>query len=155
MGAFGYRDHGPEVGRWTSKDPIGFEGGELSLYTYIFQNPILLTDSFGVGSYEDRWGWCGAGGADKLLIDNPFGFDFSECCQDHDECFEDFSSCSPTLQECNNEFRRCMNEDVCGKEHGWRRNACKSAANAGANVVDLVGGNFFGDTRTRGGGNMG
>ncbi|GAB7078888.1 hypothetical protein JCM14635_05610 [Megalodesulfovibrio paquesii] len=29
---FGYRDYDPEVGRWTSKDPIGFEGGSLGLF---------------------------------------------------------------------------------------------------------------------------
>ncbi|WP_460030684.1 RHS repeat domain-containing protein [Megalodesulfovibrio paquesii] len=45
---FGYRDYDPEVGRWTSKDPIGFEGGESSLYYYAGSNPIALVDPSGL-----------------------------------------------------------------------------------------------------------
>ncbi|MGE4130792.1 MAG: PKD domain-containing protein [Bdellovibrionales bacterium] len=31
---FGAREYSPEIGRWTSKDPIGFDGGILNLYNY-------------------------------------------------------------------------------------------------------------------------
>jgi RHS repeat-associated protein len=44
---FGARDYDPNVGRWIAKDPIGFDGGDVNLYGYVGQNPILLTDPTG------------------------------------------------------------------------------------------------------------
>jgi RHS repeat-associated protein len=43
---FGRRDYNPAVGRWTSKDPIGFAGG-LNLYGYVVQDPVNLVDATG------------------------------------------------------------------------------------------------------------
>src|SRR5689334_18753194 len=37
---FGARDYSAEVGRWTSKDPILFRGGQTNLYGYTFADPI-------------------------------------------------------------------------------------------------------------------
>ncbi|QQR72274.1 MAG: hypothetical protein IPJ17_12150 [Holophagales bacterium] len=52
---FGARDYDPEVGRWTSKDPIGFAGGDSSLYGYVSGDPINSIDQFGLADcYEDR-----------------------------------------------------------------------------------------------------
>src|SRR6185503_11893125 len=31
---FGARDYDPETGRWTTKDPILFGGGDINLYEY-------------------------------------------------------------------------------------------------------------------------
>ena len=45
---FGYRDYNPKVGRWTAKDPIGFAGGDVSLYGYVLQNPIKGFDPTGL-----------------------------------------------------------------------------------------------------------
>jgi len=50
---FGYRDYDPEIGRWTAKDPIFFEGGDTDLYGYVLNDPVSSVDPFG-------------------LIDNPF-----------------------------------------------------------------------------------
>ena len=44
---FGARDYDAEVGRWTSKDPIGFHGGDANLYGYVLNNPVNLTDPNG------------------------------------------------------------------------------------------------------------
>ncbi len=46
---FGARDYDSETGRWTSKDPILFEGGDTNLYGYVLQDPANLTDSSGTG----------------------------------------------------------------------------------------------------------
>jgi RHS repeat-associated protein len=48
---FGYRDYDPEVGRWTAKDPIGFNGGDTDLYGYVVNNPVNLSDPN--GQYAD------------------------------------------------------------------------------------------------------
>jgi RHS repeat-associated protein len=45
---FGYRDYDPEVGRWTAKDPIGFAGGDKDLYGYCLNDPVNLSDPWGL-----------------------------------------------------------------------------------------------------------
>jgi len=45
---FGYRDYDPEVGRWTAKDPIGFDGGDTDLYGYVLDDPVNLVDPQGL-----------------------------------------------------------------------------------------------------------
>jgi len=41
------RYYDPEVGRFISEDPIGFEGG-INLYAYGSNNPLLLIDPLGL-----------------------------------------------------------------------------------------------------------
>ncbi|HQO19510.1 MAG TPA: RHS repeat-associated core domain-containing protein [Acidobacteriota bacterium] len=44
---FGARDYDAEVGRWTCKDPIGFGGKLLNLYSYCNNVPTTITDPQG------------------------------------------------------------------------------------------------------------
>lgn len=44
---FGKRDYDPESGRWTTKDPIGFNGGDTNLFAYVGSNPSNFTDPNG------------------------------------------------------------------------------------------------------------
>jgi len=41
------RYYDPEVGRFISEDPIGFEGGDTNLYAYVGNNPATLIDPNG------------------------------------------------------------------------------------------------------------
>jgi RHS repeat-associated protein len=45
---YGARDYDPEVGRWTVKDPIDFDGGDTNLYAYIFNDPLNYVDISGL-----------------------------------------------------------------------------------------------------------
>ncbi len=45
---FGARDYDPETGRWVTKDPIGFAGGDTNLYSYSLQDPVNLIDPSGL-----------------------------------------------------------------------------------------------------------
>lgn len=36
----GARDYDPQVGRWTTKDPLGFASGDTNLYAYIGGDPV-------------------------------------------------------------------------------------------------------------------
>lgn len=44
---YGARDYECSTGRWTAKDPIGFNGGDMNLFGYVQQNPIQRIDPTG------------------------------------------------------------------------------------------------------------
>jgi len=44
---FGARDYDPEVGRWTAKEPLGFDGSR-NFYVYSKNNPVNLLDITGL-----------------------------------------------------------------------------------------------------------
>lgn len=46
-GVAGSRHYDPEIGRWTSKDPILFEGGDTNLFGYVQNDPINWIDPTG------------------------------------------------------------------------------------------------------------
>jgi RHS repeat-associated protein len=45
---FGYRDYDPDTGRWLAVDPIGIMSGDLNLYRYVWNNPVILIDPWGL-----------------------------------------------------------------------------------------------------------
>lgn len=45
---FGYRDYDAYTGKWTAKDPIGFEGGDTNLYGYVLGDPVNGFDPMGL-----------------------------------------------------------------------------------------------------------
>jgi RHS repeat-associated protein len=47
MVRFGARDYDPMAGRWTQKDPIGFDGGQENIYEYVGDDPINGIDPNG------------------------------------------------------------------------------------------------------------
>ena len=48
---FGARDYDPTIGRWTTRDPLGFTGGDTNLYGYVLADPINEIDSSGLWSF--------------------------------------------------------------------------------------------------------
>ena len=45
---YGARDYDPGVGRWLTRDPIGFSGGDGNLYAYVGNEPVNKTDPRGL-----------------------------------------------------------------------------------------------------------
>jgi RHS repeat-associated protein len=73
---FGARDYDPEVGRWTAKDPLLFDGGDTNLYGYAHGDPVNRTDP--TGRQDTTWGqipWgpivAGAGAGAGVLAGAP------------------------------------------------------------------------------------
>ncbi len=50
---FGARDYDASVGRWTSKDPIGFRGRQTNLYEYVRSTPNMSIDPSGLRRYTE------------------------------------------------------------------------------------------------------
>ncbi len=44
---FGSRDYDAVTGRWTSKNPIRFAGGDSNIYGYVFSDPVNFIDPNG------------------------------------------------------------------------------------------------------------
>jgi len=49
LGLYFYRSrfYDPLVGRFVTRDPIGFYGGDINLYRYVGNNPANFIDPFG------------------------------------------------------------------------------------------------------------
>ena len=48
---FGARDYDPRsTGRWTTKDPIRFDGGDTNLYGYVLNDPVNWIDENGLNA---------------------------------------------------------------------------------------------------------
>ncbi|MCP4764751.1 MAG: hypothetical protein GY875_00610 [Gammaproteobacteria bacterium] len=59
---FGARDYDAVSARWTSKDPIGFDGGASNLYGYSLNDPVNFIDPNGLFSFTASF-FRGAGGS--------------------------------------------------------------------------------------------
>jgi RHS repeat-associated protein len=68
---FRARWYSPETGRWLSKDPIGISGG-LNLYVFCGNNPVNLTDPFGLYDQMNRE----LGGSGARSPNNPITHSF-------------------------------------------------------------------------------
>lgn len=59
---FGARDYNPATGRWTTKDPILFNGGDTNLYGYVVADPVGNIDPSGLWSFSfDLYAGLGGG----------------------------------------------------------------------------------------------
>lgn len=45
---YGARDYDSHTGRWITKDPVGFRGFDTNLYSYVWSDPINITDPSGL-----------------------------------------------------------------------------------------------------------
>jgi hypothetical protein len=71
---FGARDYDLEIGRWTEKDPILFNGGDANIYRYAFGDPLNFIDPTGLDVWIE-----GAGPGEpyfhqSINIGDPFGY---------------------------------------------------------------------------------
>lgn len=51
---YGARDYDGRTGRWLTKDPIGFDGGDTNLYGYVLNDPVNLVDPKGLTTEREQ-----------------------------------------------------------------------------------------------------
>jgi RHS repeat-associated protein len=56
----GAREYDPETGRFISKDPLGFDGGDTNLYGYALADPVNLVDPSGLNFIDKVGGTIGS-----------------------------------------------------------------------------------------------
>ena len=124
------RYYDSKVGRFITKDPIGFDGGDYNLYAYVKNNSANLVDPMGTT--------CGSWWNDWAVPDAPGGHDFTNCCQKHDDCYAGKNNqCYKSKQQCDDEFFKCMKR-VCDYQHLSSRK-CYSYASRYWNAVRRLG----------------
>lgn len=94
---FGARDYDPSMGRWMSKDPILFDGGQTNLYSFVNDDPVNRTDASGRGPNNPACQQCQYSADEKL----------GKC---EDKCMEGDNVCSTVDWR----VQRCL--DNCGKK---------------------------------------
>jgi RHS repeat-associated protein len=62
---FGFRDYDPQAGRWTTRDPTLYAGGQVNLYAYVGNDPVNRRDPNGLFCVGAT-GYAGAGGGGRI-----------------------------------------------------------------------------------------
>ena len=68
------RYYDPLIGRFLSRDPLGYMLGELNLYTYTRNSPVNFTDPYGLYWGEDQVNWW----MHESALPGPYGQPMSE-----------------------------------------------------------------------------
>jgi len=68
---FGFREYDAYTGKWTAKDPIGFDGGDSNLYGYVLNDPVNLVDPSGLSDLPLFYGQEPYTTLDKAPWNNP------------------------------------------------------------------------------------
>ncbi|MEW6079368.1 MAG: right-handed parallel beta-helix repeat-containing protein [Thermodesulfobacteriota bacterium] len=127
-----WRYYEPGTGRYLRTDPNGVEGG-VNFYVYASSEPINHFDSEGLET-------CGSGWNEALVPDNPFNFQFSDCCVAHDECY---GTCGNSQRQCDDNFESCMLGSCSGITRPMRQSVCRTWARRYANAVRRFGATAF------------
>jgi RHS repeat-associated protein len=105
LSRFGARDYDAETGRWTAKDPIGFDGGQTNVYVYVRNDPV--NDSDPDGLLSDACKEC------RIRVGNKHDLKgcFTDCLGRYDMCMSQGRGCGaapPNLKrQCEQEYRDC------------------------------------------------
>jgi RHS repeat-associated protein len=121
-----FRDYDPSIGRYGESDPIGLLGG-LNTYAYVRSAPLVHSDVSGLlGSRGNQTYGCGSGPSQPWVPNNPLGYPFLDCCNEHDRCYDDCET-KPSRAQCDNTFCSCLASKCVGYARGQKRQ-CESLA---------------------------
>jgi RHS repeat-associated protein len=126
-------------GRWSNRDPLGFDAGDANLYRYVEGSPVTFSDPSGLLKIEvPPWielptygNYCGAqfhpGHGAPI---NPL----DACCKTHDDCFGgQCPGCTifnqwnrPECKKCNGDLCDCA-KGSCDSLRGLAKLLCYAA----------------------------
>jgi RHS repeat-associated protein len=107
------RYYSPDLQRFISEDPIGFEGGDVNLYAYVHSNPVNRIDPLGL---TDRYTWCEGTPGCKPLTDFACNISLiirrGHCCKvDYDSCLTDADPLTDEKEaQCRVKFTSCCDK---------------------------------------------
>ena len=124
---FGARDYDAEVGRWTAKDPLLFDGGDTNLYAYALGDPVNRIDPtgrsttvwdvfVGVGVAVEAPALAGMGVIGLCIL---MALTVEDDMADEDEA----ARCKRVKQAC---LQYCSDTTLLTGNHGWRFQKCKN-----------------------------
>jgi len=146
LGLYYYRAryYDPVIGRFISKDPIGFAGGDVNLYRYVGNGPVLRTDP--TGKIDPL-----VGGAIALSLANIFHV--GDMISDANgnvwgslSEFQDYECTLPLpLSTIANQcvLNRCIRHDVCYEENKCNASSWAATILGGTKSCDQCNRGFF------------
>ncbi len=149
------RYYHPTLGRFITRDPIGYRGEDSNLYRYVYNFPCTATDIWGLKKkcqLPPQTNGCGGAGLNGYLVpDSYFVFDFEAACNEHDACY---ATGGKSQEFCDYQFRDRM-EQMCApyKDYRWNPFAlvlfasCMSTAASYFGFVRTQGKPFFEDAK--------
>jgi RHS repeat-associated protein len=120
------RDYDPALGRFTNRDPIGYEANDVNLYRYVENKPINATDS--EGTTLDT-----ISGAVRGCMKLPTVAARVKCLKDIFSLYEESLKCQPntlqTLQDALKQASRLTKEEAkkMAKEGKWIKTRYKTS----------------------------
>ena len=143
-GLYYYRNrwYDPEIGKFISEDPIGFASGEINMYAYVHNNPLMFFDPLGMQKAHNsrrkskkknvptvqkptKPNECGPSKYPALeyaIPDTvgPLGlvgnrkYKMTPACDKHDICY---ATCGKTQEQCDVQFGKDI-YDICKRAGG-------------------------------------
>jgi RHS repeat-associated protein len=119
---FGLRDYDASTGRWTVKDPIGFNGGDTNLYGYAINDPINRIDPYGLYGTNDcsyYTGRCAESGGRYYCETAPYFCELFPMPLDPDPTRDDdYEGAIRCIRQCLQDCDRAANrgQDMCPLE---------------------------------------
>jgi RHS repeat-associated protein len=138
---FGYRDYDPGIGRWTAKDPIGFEGGDVDLFGYCLNDPLSFIDPDGEFAFLAVAGVVMAGsaiiGGIDFLVNSYYDY----------QILKELTKQENWLRDMRSELGPCHTEKSLFLDEAIKRNALdqtKYGLSIGFNFLNNANNNLMG-----------
>jgi len=115
---FGYRDYDAYTGKWTAKDPIGFDGGDTNLYGYVLGDPVNFVDPNGEMSLKQQISSAKKINAQTSVMNKGRqGAELVQICLDWKRNIDNWCSCSSDCCDDNTKWVVCEEFDKTWRDH--------------------------------------
>ena len=139
------RAYDPIIARFFQVDPLGFDSGDVNLYTYVKNNPSNFIDPFGELKRSPHrpirppltrilyGNYCGPGSRGGVPIN-----DLDAACKDHDDCYGKLGLQGFDAFKDNSSEQSCSLKDECDRDLCERAKKFGPKTSSGAVARKLV-----------------